>query len=282
MLPIVLISLLVGGVLVVIVLALAGPKNSLSDSVAAIDASSGVAHEHESSFLRRMMDEQRRHKLASRLQEAGWYNVTPAKLMFRAVIYGAVGLAIAVFLILYFHKLSFLMLGCAVVVGIFAASMPYSDLNRAIERRKRDVCRTLPDFLDMLTTTLEAGVALNGALGTTVDGLPGPLGEELRSAMQDVRLGRSRADALIAMAQRVREPDLTTVVTALVQSERLGASVSDILQQLAVESRERRMLRAEEIAATLSNKLVFPMAFCMLPALFIMIFGGVLAELLAR
>jgi tight adherence protein C len=80
------------------------------------------------------------------------------------------------------------------------------------------------------------------------------------------------------MAQRIRHTDLTTVVTALVQSERLGANVSTMLSDLSTESREARILRAEELAAMLSNKLVFPLALCMLPALMIMIFGGVLAK----
>ena len=145
---------------------------------------------------------------------------------------------------------------------------------------RREIQRELPDFLDMLATTVEAGVGLNGALGTAVEGLEGSLGKELQIALQDIRLGRSRADALTAMANRVHVLDLTTTVTAIVQSERVGASITNVLDQLAAEARDRRLMRAEEIAGQLPNKLVFPMALCMLPALFIMIFGSVAAKIM--
>ena len=154
------------------------------------------------------------------------------------------------------------------------------ELEAPFDQRKIQLRRELPDFLDVLSTTVDAGVALNGAISTAAQGLHGPLGEELQAALQDIRLGRSRADALIAMAQRVREPDITTAMIAIVQSERLGASVTDVLTQLASETRERRFMRAEELAAQLPNKLVFPVGICMLPALLLIIFGAVIAKLL--
>jgi tight adherence protein C len=172
-----------------------------------------------------------------------------------------------------------MMAGIAALAG-FGAYRPYGQLAGAIKERKLQVHRTLPDFLDLLSTTIEAGVALNAAISVAAEGLKGALGEELRAALQDVRLGRSRAEALLAMAARVREPDLTTVVTALVQSERVGASLTHVVDELAADSRDRRIMRAEELAAALSNKLIVPMALCMLPALFIMIFGGVFARYL--
>ncbi|MBV8148683.1 MAG: type II secretion system F family protein, partial [Candidatus Eremiobacteraeota bacterium] len=106
----------------------------------------------------------------------------------------------------------------------------------------------------------------------------GPLRKELELVNDDIRLGRSRSEALAAMAHRVREPDLTTSVTAIVQADRLGGNISEVLQSLAHEARERRMLRAEEIAGTLPVKMVFPMVFFMLPSLVIIIFGSVFAH----
>jgi tight adherence protein C len=267
------------GAAIIAVFAFTGPKNRFAGSIAAIDASAALAHtEDESSMMRRLLDERRRDRLESKLQQAGWYNVTPTMLMLRSIIYGIGGAGGGLLLIIALHKPAPIFWVLTIVLTAFAASVPYSQLNQAAAHRKLEIARALPDFLDILTTTVEAGIALNGALATTADGMAGALGQELHAALQDIRLGRSRADALIAMAQRVRETDLTTVVTAIVQSERLGASISELLRQMGAEARERRMLRAEELAAALSNKLVFPMALCMLPALMIMIFGGVLAR----
>jgi tight adherence protein C len=94
----------------------------------------------------------------------------------------------------------------------------------------------------------------------------------------DIRLGRSRSEALAAMAHRLREPDLTTTVTAIVQAEKLGGDIHQVLGSLANEARERRMMRAEEIAGTLPVKMVFPMALFMLPSLLMMIFGALAAQ----
>ena len=272
-------GLLIIGAVGVIAYVLMGSRNDVSNRLAAIDASAGLGGGNDGAPLfQRLLDEQRRDRLEVRLQEAGWYNVTPAKLLARSGLYGGVCGGAGFLLILILHLFSpvfFILVGALAAFGFYR---PYGELAGAIYRRKLDVRRTLPDFLDMLSSTVEAGVALNAAIAVASDGLKGALGDELRTALQDVRLGRSRAEALTAMSMRVREPDLTTVVTALVQSERVGASVTHVVDELAADSRDRRMMRAEEVAAALSNKLIFPMALCMLPALFIIIFGGVLAR----
>ena len=100
--------------------------------------------------------------------------------------------------------------------------------------------------------------------------------------LSEVRLGRSRADALKGMSQRVRLEQLSTTVSAIVQAERLGSNLADVLEELAEEVRNRRMIRAEEIANLMPTKMVLPMACFMLPALFVMIFGGVVARYIAQ
>jgi tight adherence protein C len=110
----------------------------------------------------------------------------------------------------------------------------------------------------------------------------GALGEEIRAVLSEVRLGRSRSDALKSMAARVRVEQLSTTVTAIVQAERLGSNLANVLEELAEETRNRRMVRAEEIANLMPTKMVIPMALFMLPALFVMIFGGVVAQYLSQ
>ena len=257
------------------------PRKDLRDRIAAIDAGAGVdAEVRANTLLRRLLDERRSHALSVKLQEAGWYSVTPQLMFQRSLIGLAVGIIVGLCVMLYFHQSTPVFIALTVALGAYGAYTPYASLDKAINKRKIGIHRELPDFLDVLATTVDAGIALNGALAAAANGLHGPLGEEMRAALQDIRLGRSRTDALMAVSQRARDPDLTTTMIAIVQSERLGASITDVLQQLAVETRERRFMRAEELAAQLPNKLVFPVGLCMLPALLLLIFGAVIAKLL--
>ncbi|MGH7708262.1 MAG: type II secretion system F family protein, partial [Vulcanimicrobiaceae bacterium] len=123
-----------------------------------------------------------------------------------------------------------------------------------------------------------AGLAFNQALGYAHEVATGALHEEINAVLSEIRLGRSRGDALKSMADRVRVLDISTTVTAVVQAERLGSNLSSVLTELADEARNRRMMRAEEIAALMPIKMVIPMALFMLPALFVMIFGPVVAQ----
>ncbi|HVA38903.1 MAG TPA: type II secretion system F family protein [Candidatus Dormibacteraeota bacterium] len=276
--PVIGIALLVVVAIGVALFAVLGKKSDVHERLAAIDAAAGLTQQTSSSLLKRVMDERQRHALSRRLQEAGWYNVTPQKMLMWSLGGLAGGAGAGVFAVLVLNQHTGIFYALPVMFGICGAYFPHFRLNGAIEERKISIHRQLPDFLDMLSTTVEAGIGLNGALATTVDGLQGALGDELRAALQDIRLGRSRGDALLAMASRVREGDLTMTVTAIVQSEKTGGSISAVLDQLAGEARERRIMRAEEIAGQLPTKLIFPMALCMLPALFVIIFGSVAAK----
>lgn len=282
MMFVLLITILAFGTFVVLALAFSGKGHDFSNQLAAIDAAAGVTEDRDHNILRRLLDNNHRNKIEGKLQEAGWYKVTPQAMVMRSVGTGVVGLVLAILFLIVLKQTSILYVLISAMLAICSAYYPYYQLNHAIELRKKEVQRTLPDLLDLLSTTVEAGTALNAAIATSADGLQGALGDELRAALHDIRLGRSRAEALAAMAHRVRVPDLTTIVTAIIQSERLGANISAMLQQLAQESREKRILHAEEIAATLSNKLVFPMALCMLPALMIMIFGGIVVRFITH
>jgi tight adherence protein C len=160
----------------------------------------------------------------------------------------------------------------------FAFHMPYSQLGGAVKRRKREISRALPDLLDSLSSTVRAGLALNAALTNAANAVTGPLAEELHATLGEIRLGRSRSESLRALATRVKNDEVTQVVRAMIQAERLGANLSSVLMSLSDESRERRVLKAEEVASALPVKMVLPMALFMLPALFVMIFGAVAAD----
>jgi tight adherence protein C len=232
----------------------------------------------DSIAIHKLLDETQRRSLQRRLLEAGWYKVTPQQFVLYTLVGGIIGAVLGFLAVLSLGVFDAKSLTCFVVLTACGLMAPNASLNRAIEQRKKEVQRELPNFLDIVSTSIEAGTALSGALGVGTDAVEGALKEELRSVMDDIRLGRSRSEALAAMAHRLREPDLTTCVTTIVQADKLGGNISQVLFSLAEEARDRRMMRAEEIAAQLPVKLIFPMAGFMLPALMLLIFGGIIAQ----
>jgi len=228
--------------------------------------------------VEKFVSAEQRTKLRRSLSQAGWYGVTPAQLVLRCVSYGAAALVAGTAVLFLLGLSGYVYVALVVLVTAGAAQLPLSRLNGAMKKRKKAITRALPDLLDMLASTVQAGLAFNAALAYSVPGVPGPLGDELRAVLSEIRVGRGRADALRAMADRVDQEELKTTVRAIVQSERLGSNLSKVLEDLGEESRTRRLLRGEEIAARLPVLMVVPMALFMLPALFTMIFGAVLAD----
>jgi len=232
-----------------------------------------------SAQLEKLFNETQRTKIQQQLLEAGWYTVTPGRLVTRAISGAALGLTLGLVILVLGKGLpTMYVLMATFLAAVIGGYLPFTQLKNAAKARKMEIQRGLPDLLDMLSTTVQAGLAFNAALGYAADGSKGAIGEELKAVLSEVRLGRSRAEALRSMALRVRQQDLSQTVTAIVQAERLGSNLSSVLEELAEETRNKRMMRAEEIAQMMPTKMVIPMALFMLPALFVMIFGGVVAE----
>ncbi|MFN2529294.1 MAG: type II secretion system F family protein [Candidatus Baltobacteraceae bacterium] len=215
--------------------------------------------------------------LQARLARAGLHDLTPRKLGMKSVVYGVSALCIGLGLLFFTHHLQLLFIDFCVLFALLAAYSPFSSIGASIKKRQTEIARSLPDLLDMLASTVQAGLALNAAFAYAAPSTPGALGEELRAVLSEMRVGRSRAEALKAMADRVDQDDLKTTVRAIIQADRLGSNLSSLLDNLAAEVRQKRLFRAEEQAAQLAVKMVIPMAFFMLPALFVVIFGAVAA-----
>lgn len=258
-------------------------RSAVERTVAQLDKSGIEAdRKAEMGVFARFFDERGRTNLERRLIQAGWYKVTPARYMMRSIIASGGGLFVGLLIPFVLHKTQLYMFMLPVLLALAGAIAPTSMLDGAIAERKKRIRNALPDFLDLVSTTVEAGIALNGAFAAAVDAVRGPFRDELLAALSDIRVGRSRAEALAAMAARCDVVELTTTVTAIVQAEKLGGDIAGILDQLATEAREHRMLRAEEIANQLPVTMTFPMALCMLPALFVMIFGAVAAQMIGK
>lgn len=188
----------------------------------------------------------------------------------------SVAAAIVPVIWLWAHRFDFpgiaLWLSLVVIVGI-GIWLPDMWLQRIIEWRQSSIRRALPDVLDLLVVSVEAGVGFDGAVQKVVEKGKGPLRDELARVLEQVRLGKSRSDALRDMGQRTQVADLISFVAAVQQAETLGVSIAKVLRVQADAARERRSQRAREGAAKLPVKLLFPLVFFIFPSLFVVILG---------
>lgn len=158
---------------------------------------------------------------------------------------------------------------------------PSAWLRGAIRRRQRSFERALPFVLDLLTLSVEAGLDFMTGLKRILDHRAmDPLGEELLRTLREVQVGKTRREALRMFGQRAQHPDISAVVNALVQADELGVSLGAILRIQADQMRVRRFQRAEKMAQEAPVKLLFPLVAFIFPAVFIVLLGPVLLELL--
>ncbi|MGQ9926283.1 MAG: type II secretion system F family protein [Chloroflexaceae bacterium] len=151
--------------------------------------------------------------------------------------------------------------------------LPVIWLGRQIAARKKAIIKSLPDALDLLCISVEAGLAFDLALQRVADKWDDELSREFRRVLKDTRLGRSRREALKDMADRTGVDDVRTFVASVIQAEQLGVSMSKILRIQSDQMRVRRRQRAEELAQQAPIKMLFPMVFLIFPALFVVILG---------
>lgn len=169
------------------------------------------------------------------------------------------------------------------VFGFLAMALvlgPDAKLNRLVEDRKYAIQMRLPDVLDLLTISVEAGLGFEQALDRTVAAVPGPLSEEFGRMLGEVRAGASRGDAMRAFEQRTGVPEIKSFVLAILQADAFGVSIGHILRQQADEMRVRRRQLAQEKAQKAPVKMLFPMVFCIFPALFVVVLAPAMFSIL--
>lgn len=222
-------------------------------------------------FVARRRAGQAEGDIRRRLVAAGVYKVSPRQFvgfqvlaaaglfLFWLAVGGAAGLntGIYVFGLVVFP-----------VLGWFA---PKIVLDRMVKRRFEEIDRRLPDLIDLLVVSVEAGVGFSGSLQMVTSQMDGPLGQELRITIQEQNMGLTTSEALQGLVRRVETPGLRTFVRSVIQGETLGVSIGQILRNIADEMRKKRKAAAEEKAQKAPIKMLFPLVFLIFPALFVIL-----------
>jgi tight adherence protein C len=162
---------------------------------------------------------------------------------------------------------------CVIFFAIVGWILPMVILDRRGRERTNAIDYDLPELIDLLVVTLEAGLSFLASMQMAAERLEGPLGTELRLTLQEQRMGLSTNEALKGMLERVDTPGMRTFVRSVLQGETLGTSTGQIMRNLAVEMRKNRRAAAEERAQKAPVKILFPLVFLIFPAMFIVLLG---------
>jgi tight adherence protein C len=211
-------------------------------------------------------------KLRSKLVCAG-YRREEALILF-------LGMRVACALLFFLVTTLPFVLRAGVVTGLVAAGigylLPTMALGRMAKRRQHRLRLSLPDALDLMVVSVEAGLGLDQAIQRVADELTlvhPELADELKLVNLELRAGTARADALRNLANRTQVDDLSSLVTMLVQTDKFGTSVAQSLRVHSDTARTKRRQRAEEAAAKTGAKMVFPLVFCIFPAVWVVTIG---------
>lgn len=160
----------------------------------------------------------------------------------------------------------------------FAALLPELVIRQRIEARQKEITRGLPDVLDLLTVSVEAGLGFDSSVAKVVEKSQGAIAEEFRRMLQEMRMGKPRRDALRDLGTRTGVPDMIAFTVALVQADQLGVSIGRVLRVQSEEMRRKRRQRAEEAAMKAPIKMLFPLVIFIFPTLFVILLGPALIQ----
>lgn len=183
-------------------------------------------------------------------------------------------LGVLIFLLLSLANQPFLnRIGFTALAAVLGYLFPAIWLGRRIRDRQKEIIKSLPDALDMLTIAVEAGLGFDQSMSKVADKWDNELSNEFSRVIHEIRLGKTRTEALREMDRRTGVTDITSFVAAVIQAEQLGVSMSKVMRIQSEQMRVRRRQRAEEEAHKAPVKMLFPMVFLIFPALFIVLLG---------
>jgi len=164
-------------------------------------------------------------------------------------------------------------IGLGVILAAAGSFLPNSVLRHEADKRSDQIRKSLPDALDLLTISVEAGLTFDAALSQVARNTAGPLADEFFRVLQEMQIGTGRSEAMRALGERTNVDDLRSFITAMVQADAFGIPIANVLRVQAKEMRIKRTQRAEEAAQKVPVKILFPLIFCILPCLLFIILG---------
>lgn len=197
----------------------------------------------------------------------------PERVVSFKILGGIVGIAGGVFVSSLLPIASLLKILFVIIVALIGYLVPSVQVSSRAASRQRMIQRQLPDVMDLLTISVEAGLGFDAALAQVTKNVPGPLAEEIGRLLQEMQIGVSRVDAFRHLSERTNVPELQSFVLSMIQADLFGVSIANVLRAQSRELRSKRRQRAEELAQKIPVKLLFPMIFLVLPALFIIVLG---------
>jgi tight adherence protein C len=224
----------------------------------------------------KLMDEER---LRKQLSAAGMYSTSPRMLIGYGLICALAFPAAWIWLAVGIGAKASLTILLAALFGVIGWFGPSFVVQKRAENRLYQIDRRMPELIDLLVVTVEAGLSLAAALQLAGERLKGPLGDELRIVLQEQRMGLSPVQALENMVHRCPTPAVESFTRAMMQGQTLGVSVGQILRSLAIEMRKRRRAQVEEQAQKAPIKMLFPLVLMIFPALFVVILGPALVSI---
>ena len=217
--------------------------------------------------LTRFSEPEVRQKLVS----AGMYGTSPRKLLGYQVMFAIFLSIVTLWLVPAMGGAVIITVLCAIAAGVFGWFGPMALVDRKMRLRFQKIDRQMPDMIDLLVVTIEAGLGILASMRVASDGLPDPLGQELRLTLQEQRMGLSVFEAIESLGRRANAPNMRIFVRALIQGEKLGVSIGTTMRNVALEMRKRRKAAAEEKAQKMPIKLLFPLVFLIFPAIMIVL-----------
>ncbi len=172
------------------------------------------------------------------------------------------------------------MISITMVISIAMFYFPDLAIKQITNKRQKEITNSLPDALDLLTVSVEAGLSFDGALSRLVSKVEGQLSKEFGRALNEIRMGRSRREALKEMIIRCGVSDLTTFVGAIIQADELGVGISNVLRIQSKQMREKRRQRAQEKAMKAPVKMLFPLVFFIFPTIFSVLLGPAMIKIM--
>lgn len=259
-----------------------GRKQSLDEQTASLFRRFfyPIWEDFKRSFKRRMPGEKEAKIELKLLQAGNPFGMTPVEYRL---------LQIALFLLLPFlfggYSLLLKINSSAIILFVFlgvgaAIFLPHFYLKLKTKERNKYALRELPDILDLLTVSLEAGLGFDSAIAKVVSKKDGVLSSEFHRCLEEIRLGKTRREALKGIRDRLTVDEMSILISSILQAEKLGIGMVQVLRIQSAEIREQRKQRAEEEAMKAPIKMLFPLVLFIFPSLFIILLGPAVIEFL--